>query len=246
MRTKPVFLVLIGLLVSVGTVGTALSYVRRQQRPTGANVITAERGTLRWHAQRIKIRGGDQVTVPAPLVEYTRVLSLDEAISHYHYTAAVAHLVGEHSFALNDSMIATWYKFKVKDYLVRQAPSVCRICSQQPELPQELLPLADDEILVLKPGGTLNVEGVTIKSFEPSFPDFSRSEQYLLFLELDLSRNVGRVAAGPNGVFTIDPSGAAKHFGSNPRQPFGDEVEEKFGGSVGRIKSYIKRASGQR
>jgi hypothetical protein len=247
MRTKPVFLVLMGLLFSVGAIGATLSYVRhQQQQPAGANVITAKRGTLSWHAQRAKVKGSEEVTIPAPIVEYRGVESLDEAISGYHYTVALAQLVGEHSFARDEQTVATWYKFKVKDYLVRQAPTECPICTQQPEVPQELLPLAADEILVLKPGGTVNVDGVTVKSVEPGFPAFSRSEKYLLFLELDLARNVGRVAAGPNGVYTIDPGGAAKHLSSRPRQPLGDEIEETFGGSLGRIKAHIKRVRGER
>lgn len=248
MRAKTILLTLVGLVITVGAV-SALSSIRRQpseakrQEPQAGARITAKHGTLEWHAQRVKAKGRDEVTIPAPMIDYLRVLSLEDAVSRYHLTVAVAQLVGERSFAEDETAISTWYKFKVTDYIARQAPSQCAICTLQLELPQEFLPLKDDEVLVLKPGGSITIDGVRVRSFEPGFPDFSRSEKYLLFLELDQSRQIATVPMGPHGAFTIDQKGAAKQV-TDKRHPFKDEIEANYGGSVQRLKAQVRKKTG--
>jgi hypothetical protein len=238
MSYKPVLLALAGLVLSAGVFSTALSSIQQQSSKT--TVITAQPGTLEWHAQQAKARGRVRVTLPAPIEDYRTVISLDEALSQNQYTVVVAKPIKERSFTRDSRYIETWYKFKIIESLVNSTQSNCYICTLPVDIPQEFLPLKDDEFLALKHGGTLLVDGIEIHTGEADFPQFSKSEKYLMFLELDPVRKVAAIPMGPFGVFNVQADDTLKHI--NDRQhPFKRDVENNYHGSLGPIKARIKK-----
>jgi hypothetical protein len=233
MKVKSILLILTGMvLVVAGTMRTKSGQQRLPQQEE------TRRGTLKWHAQQAKAKGEQQVVIPAPIERVAHVTNLDEALSRFHLTALIGQPVEEKSFAQGEDNIATWYKFKVKEYLSQQSVSECQKCSLPPDVPQEFLPLKDDEILVLKAGGALVLDGVKVINQERDFPEFSNSQEYLLLLDLNLSTKVGRLSIGPYGVFTIDSNGSLKSVNKKPH-PLKQEMEIRHLNSVERLRANL-------
>ncbi|HEX8139129.1 MAG TPA: hypothetical protein VF544_16290 [Pyrinomonadaceae bacterium] len=234
MKVKSILLVLTGaVLIIVGTIKIKSGQPGLQQQEE------SRRGTLKWHAQQAKAKGEQQVVIPAPIERVAHVTNLDEALSRFHLTALIGEPVEEKSFAQGEDNIATWYKFRVKEYLSQQSVSECRTCSLPPDVPQEFLPLKDDEILVLKAGGALAVDGVKVINQERDFPEFSKSQEYLLLLDLNLSTKVGRLSIGPYGVFTIDSNGLLRSVNKKPH-PLKQEMQIRYLDSVERLRANLK------
>lgn len=59
--------------------------------------------------------------------------------------------------------------------------------------PAELYPLADDEILIWKTGGTVEIDGMEIEMAELNVPPYELSKKYLLVLALDPAKQAGTV-----------------------------------------------------
>lgn len=108
-----------------------------------------------------------------------------------------------------------------------------------PSPPEEVLPLAEDEILVLRSGGTVDVEGVKVTAIEPGFPAFKNSQKYLLFLSLDPTRKIGSVRAGATGAMKINVDNT---LGALDKEPLllQKQIEARHGKSVDKLKSEIK------
>lgn len=101
-----------------------------------------------------------------------------------------------------------------------------------------LLPIADDELLVPKSGGTVTVDGVTVTLEEHGFPAFSISNRYLLFLQADHVRKVARPDLGPSGAMIISDDGSLEPI--NASQSLKRELEKRYGKSIGEIKRKIE------
>jgi hypothetical protein len=67
----------------------------------------------------------------------------------------------------------------------------------------ELLPVGEDEFLLQRVGGTVNIDGVEVTSAEPNVPAFQKSQRYLLVLSLDPTSRVAQLALGPQSILPI-------------------------------------------
>ena len=56
-------------------------------------------------------------------------------------------------------------------------------------------------VVVMKPGGTVVIDGYPYKSYEPDFPPFQPGEEYVLFLKYDESAGHYVVPFGAQGAF---------------------------------------------
>jgi len=238
MKIKAILLILTGgVLVVAGTMRTQSGQQRLPQQEEN------RRGTLKWHAQQAKAKGEQQVIIPAPIERVAHVTNLDEALSRFHLTALIGQPIEEKSFAQDEDNITTWYKFRVKEYLSQQSVSECRSCSLPPDVPQEFLPLKDGEILVSKAGGTLVLDGVKVINAERDFPEFSKSQEYLLFLDLNISTKIGRLSIGPYGVFIVNSDGSFTSVNKKPH-PLKQEMTIRYANSTERLKQNLKERHG--
>jgi len=88
MKVKSTLLVLTGaVLIIVGTIKIKSGQPELQQQEE------SKRGTLKWHAQRAKAKGEQQVVIPAPIERVAHVTNLDEALSRFHLTVLIGDLV---------------------------------------------------------------------------------------------------------------------------------------------------------
>jgi hypothetical protein len=220
MNIKFTLLAIAGFLALVVGV-TGLTQNRQRIQPERGE------GLLKRSAARAKAEGRSEVIVRAPLYRPAGVTSLDQALSYY--TAVIATPVDSKSYMQSPDKIVTWYKFKVIEYLNRKKPRVCSTCPSTPsDIPAEMLPLQEDEVLIPRPSGSVVVDDVKVTSVESGFPPFLQSKNYLLFVQLDSSSRVGVLRIGAYGVFTVDENGDIKHI-NQKNHPFKHEIENADG-----------------
>jgi len=92
---------------------------------------------------------------------------------------------------------------------------------------------------VLKAGGALVLDGVKVINQERDFPEFSKSQEYLLLLDLNFSTKVGRLSIGPYGAFTIDSNGSFKSVNKKPH-PLKQEMEIRYVNSMERLRANLE------
>lgn len=238
-RLLPVF-----VCVILAVVGSAIALSKSRQRPISMTPEQIEEGRLKNATRRAKAEGKRSIVIPASITTPAAVGSMEEALSKY--TAVVAKPVESKSFIFDKDRILTWYKFKIIENLSSQKPfPPCDICPAPPDAPADMLPLEEDEFVLLKNGGTAVVDDVLVTSSEGGFPPFAMTRQYLLFIELNPATRVGRLWLKDYGVFTLDSEGRIKHI-NNKNHPFKHELElpeGTTGNALEHLKEKIKRHS---
>lgn len=221
-----VVLVLAGL-TSVGVIHSASK--RQGQRPEPKDNY----GTYQQRLKRAKARGDRKLVSHGVIPLYAHV-NLDQALDIYDMV--VGEFVSSKSFAIdNDGNILTWYKFKVDETL-----SIAkRRVSQIDDPPAELLPLASNEILIWKTGGTVQIDGMEVEMVEQGFPPFEQSQKYLLVLAMDPAKQAGTVEVGPSGALAIKSDDTLEPAGKN-RTYFKTQFENRFGASVSKLREKLK------
>ncbi|MCA1642629.1 MAG: hypothetical protein LC785_11910 [Acidobacteria bacterium] len=235
MKTKILSLIALALaLVVAGVIKTA------SKNPQSSETeVPPRRGQLQWYAQRAKVKGETRVELPAPIPEYngsSGSTTIDKALELSG--AVIAEPIRE-KVVSNDSQdeIGTWYKFKIVEVLSKPAIPACPNCRFL-EPPADLLPLAEDEFLISKYGGTLIIDGVKVSMSDGEWPPFQRGKQYLILLSLYTS-GVGEVMGGPRGVFAVNSDGTAEPVSGIPH-PIKQGMKEKFGNLVGKLREHLK------
>ena len=162
---------------------------------------------IRLKVQSAKARGERQLQLPAPIPFYAGVRDVDDALGHY--STVIAYPTLKHSQLNADSTsLETWYKFKVTDFLSHpEQPHVCESCKHAENIPPEVLPVNEDELIVKRGGGSLEVDGVRVYVKDASFPDYQIGQNYLLFVIVDLTSRIAFVELGPQGVSLINSNG---------------------------------------
>lgn len=143
----------IAALTSVGVIHSAS---KRQD----ANLIDDRIGTYKQRLKRAKERGDRKMLAGGVIPLYAHV-EFDQALEIYDLV--IGEFLSSKSFATDDNgNIITWYKFKVHETISQAKRHVSKIDSP----PAELLPLASDEILIWKTGGTVAIDGIEIEMRE--------------------------------------------------------------------------------
>ena len=195
--------------------------------------------TLQGLAEQAKAKGKHEVTFPTGATHlYGIAQNVDEALSHFSLVVAV--VVGRESYVDDSQEIRTWYKFKIVETLRRPPNEDCSACQVALKAPEAMLPLGDDEFLVLKDGGTVVIDGVKITSFDPNFPDLSLSGRYMLFVSLNPATKVNALGMGPHGIYEIDRSDVVEPILKRERHPLHDDLKARLGRSVNEVRSNIR------
>ncbi|HLL74576.1 MAG TPA: hypothetical protein VK421_04875 [Pyrinomonadaceae bacterium] len=216
--------------VSVVLAAGWISSASKNPRPQEISE-SEKRGTFRQQVARAKSNGAKKIQMTGLVVMYEQVRPLDGILDRYDLVLAqpveVRGYVGEH-----DS-ITSWYRLKILETISR-APDPPTLPFDPPA---EFSPVADDELLLSKSGGTVTVDGVEVTLEEHNFPALSLSKQYLLFLRADRVRKVASADLGPTGALMISDEGFLESVGGSPSLK--REVEKRYGKSLGEIKRKI-------
>lgn len=217
MRRKSVALII--LFVAVGLVAVITSY-SGSQGTTPRKIKQLEEKQKRQKlslpelAQLARAKGENSVVAPGVATLYPNASTpeeLNEALSEYAVFLAVpvreksslsspAHAEGESP----SELITSWYKFKVLDVISEGRPHKSFAVRQ---IPEELLPVAKDEVLVPKEGGTVVIDGVAVTQPEESIAPFRQGRKYLLILSADPSTEVCELAFGPQSILPLAADG---------------------------------------
>lgn len=182
---------------------------------------------IRIKVQSAKARGEKQLQLPTPIPFYAGVRDLDDALGHY--STVIAYPTLKHSQLNSDSTaLETWYKFKVTDFLSQpEKPHVCGSCKQAANIPPEVLPVNEDELIVKRGGGSLDIDGVRVYVQDASFPDYEIGQRYFLFLIVDLNSRMASVELGPQGVSFLNSNGKLDPVGP-PNAKLNASLQKRF------------------
>jgi hypothetical protein len=91
-------------------------------------------------------------------------------------------------------------------------------------------------------GGTVVVNGISINSNDPDFPEYHLSQTYLLFLNIDSAKKVGVVSAGSAGVFSVSPGGLLTPISSQDN-PIARDVSQRYSNSLTALRAGLNSSS---
>jgi hypothetical protein len=200
-----------------------------QQEP----IESEKRGTLRHQVARAKLRGERQLTLGGIIATYEQAKNLDDILARY--SLVVAQPIEQRGYIGEHDSISSWYKFKIIETL---SNPVAPHSFASFDLPAELLPLKEDEILVSRLGGTVPVDGLMVTIQEHNFPDFKRPQKYLLFLLIDPIQKVGSTGLGASGVLLIKDDATFEPI--NAYNLLQNEIQRKYGNSLEDLKEKLK------
>ena len=194
---------------------------------------TDNQGSYKERFKRAKARGDKKMRSYAAMPLYASA-DLNTAVLIYDWV--IGEFVFSKSFATNDDgHVATWYKFKVTETLSRAKQPVSDIDA----VPGELLPLASDEILVRKTGGSVEIDGMEIEMEEVGFPPFEIGKKYLLLLAIDHAKQAGHVQVGPSGALIVTADGTLEPVSKNEVY-YKTQIENRYGISVSKLREKLK------
>ena len=207
------------------------------------------RTTLRDYALKARELGAREALVPYAFDEEEGdnliVPSLDGALDRYEWVVGEpieerTIAVSEHESAAPDS-IFTMYRFRVEQ-------RVGRSNNRLPDgrLDRELLrmmPLRKDEVLVMKSGGNIVIEGVLLKKHGTSCFSELLPRRYLLGLTTSSSGQIGWMNMGCRSIFMVDGDRLT------PRQtlpePVTQGVAEQLGSSLSAFTNAVRKVQQQ-
>jgi hypothetical protein len=198
MKSKTLVPVALLLAIAVTTVvfGSRWAFGTR----TAAQQPTAPEGSIRWSAQQARAAGQNEVDV-ITAVSYHGPADISEAISSD--SILVGQLVNSAtSWDETTGSITTWYKFSVLESLAQRPYNPCAECTT-PSVPAALLPLSAGQIVVPLSGGSVLMDDVVVEEIVSGFSGFVQGQNYLLFLNLDPSTNIGQLDYGPSGALLV-------------------------------------------
>ncbi len=202
-------------------------------------ISAAEPGSIRWHAQRAQEQGTTSITIPAPRGMFEKISSLDQALSTYHVVVGMP--LASVTQVLDNNHVYTWYKLRILESLVPHPnPEVPAV-----SIPEAVLPIKANEIVVHVPQGTVTVDGVRITVTDPDSRLLTLHEKYLFFLSPDSSGKFAYLRAGPNATFLIKPDNKIAPL-VDTQSHMQVDLEASTGGSLDSLRTFAKAKATER
>ena len=195
--------------------------------------------SIRGAVELAKAKGEQRVLAPGLPTLYMGLADssdeLDEKLNDF--TVVTAKLVDKESYMPDEAVIRTWNKFKVLETL-SQGPAKPPYFPWPP-VPDQLLPLKEDEILVHTHGGAVTVDGIEVVQHDTDVPSFQKSQKYLLVLSYDPSTKKGFLELGPQSLLRINDDNSLHE--REDKYPLQQLVKERYGGDVSALKRKLMR-----
>jgi len=203
--------------------------------PPAPSFESAEPGTLRATILAAKAKGDK--TVELSLIACgSDTGRLQDALSKD--TVVLAELVGQKTYA-DTYGVHTWYRFKVKETLVQHPPPPLDY-SPFESAPSDMLPIAEDELVIQEANGRMEIEGITVIQHSNGAA-YLEGQTYLLFLWIDpLTRTATRIGTDPLGVFLVDNNGNLTSYIDQP-YPLKTDLRRRFKDSVDNMREALKK-----
>ena len=203
------------------------------------NYETAEIGTLRRAILDAKARGENTVELFVIGCGWD-IGRLNQALSRD--TVVLADLIDKKTYA-DTYGLHTWYKFKTKETFVDH-PKTRLTYSPFPTAPSELLPIAEDEFLIVESNGRMEIDGITVTQHSNGVW-YREGQTYLLFIWKDPSKGTAvRAGTDPLGVFLVDNDGNLSSY-VDKDYPLKTDLAKRFNNSTNNLRQVLKKAGSQ-
>jgi hypothetical protein len=240
---KVFIFITIGLLLP--GIGLFFHYSTAYQLPTASKdqVLQSEYNGSQKHLKRLvqhaKEEGRSEVVLSALIDMKTGVTSMAQILSEY---SILRIKVKDSYVSVTDGDIKTWYKLEVLEEIHRQNEVDKRPLPEN--IPAQLLPLLDSEVLHVQPGGVTTVEGIRVIQPAPvNQYTLKRGYDYLITSYLECGGKLLFPAAGVDGVFTVSDSTLAP-LAKGDRELV-REVEGVYGNHLDRLRSDTRMRPGR-
>lgn len=236
------------LLLLASVVAAAMVYAARSQRNSrqpGERIKQLEQAekksqlSIPGAVELAKARGERRVVIQGLPTLYLKLAGSSEELDGRlsDYTVVIGKLVDQAGYKADDAVIRTWNKFKVVDNLSQGSTGPPYF--PWPPVPDRLLPLKEDEILVHTHGGVVNLDGVEVIQSDIDVPPFKKSQKYLLVLAYDPSARKGFLEIGPQSLLPVNDDGSLDE--REDKYPLQQLVKERYGGSLPALKQRLAR-----
>jgi hypothetical protein len=206
-----------------------------QQPPPRASYPNPEPGTLRASILEARAKGDNTVEFNV-IACGGDIGSLQTALSTD--TVVLAELVGKTTYE-DTYGLRTWYRFKIKETLVEHSPPRS-IRSLFQSAPSDMLPIAEDEVLVQEANGRMEIDGVTVTQHSNG-AWYLQDQTYLLFLWIDPSKRTAiRLGTDGLGVFLVDNDGNLRSYVDQP-YTLKTQIAKRFKNSVDNMRQALKK-----
>jgi hypothetical protein len=202
---KIILCLALGLVVLIGGAWMWGAKTNASRQQTAADIRRAKnekviRDNYREKLDRAKAEGQSEIILPASS-EIQMASSIEDIMRDYSLLRVkvkdIQTIASESS-----ATITTWYKLEVLETIHQQA----RIGEDPlPEnAPSDFLPLLTSESLMVRSGGTINVDGVrVVRAIGQSQFVLDQDQEYLIAVYMDCGGKLIRPVARAAGVFAI-------------------------------------------
>ena len=199
------------------------------------SVQYGEIATLKGRILDAKAEGLDEVQLSVLICGWD-IGSLREAIQRD--TIMLADVIDKKTLAYTDDL-RTWYRFRIVDTLSEKPRPKYPTYSWFPDPPAEMMPLQENEFVMVETNGEMVIDGVRVTQLSNSVR-FTVGGTYLIFLHLDRAKRVAvRAGTEPNGVFLVGKDGTFKAYIDQPH-PLRDDLDKQYGSSIGKLREALK------
>ena len=204
-------------------------------QPVEINYESADIGTLKRMILEAKAKGKTTVELNVLGCGWD-IGSLREALSRD--TVVLAELVDKKTSA-DTSGLNTWYKFKIKETLVKHPIPNLSYFLPLPSGPSEMLPVAEDEFMIQETNGQMEIDGITVTQHSNG-AKYLEGQTYLVFLWIDSNRTAIRSGTDPLGVFLVESDGNLRPYVRRPYR-LNEELGKRYQNSLGKLRKAVKK-----
>jgi len=189
--------------------------------------------------QHAREEGRSEVVLPSVIDLQTGVTSMAQILSEY---SILRIKVKDTHVSVADGDIKTWYKLEVLEEILRQNEVDDRPLPEN--IPAQLLPLLDSEVLHVQTGGVTSINGIRVIQPPPvNQYTLKRGQDYLIASYLECGGKLLFPAAGVDGVFAISDS-ILTPLAKRDRE-FVREVEWVYGNHLDRLRTDMRLRRGR-
>lgn len=120
-----------------------------------------------------------------------------------------------------------------------RAPLICNTCPRPDTPTSDITPAREDELLLLKTGGTAVVDDVAI-TMTNDIPEFRLNQRYLMFLILMPDRTA-ILGGGPTGLFEVTDNDMLKPAAGKSRLT--REMQQSISLKLSELRAFLNRAN---
>jgi hypothetical protein len=215
--------------------------------------ITAQSGTLDYYVQKAKAEGKSEIGFITGIPEGPSDLPWIEATAKSRVSIVRAQIIQAKTYPVGFdpdgdgpvsdlvySQMVTWYKLRLLETLQHQDKGACNGCVDEMVPPQDMLPVQNDELLTAAAGGTLERDGILLKSGFPDFPQLTVGDEYVIALVVGENR-LAHLRLAQYGIYKIANDQLNPIF-KDDILGYREEIQKLYANSLSKLRISLVRS----